>query len=84
MIDEQTPTTVLRAKLSTTGNKGFAIAGVPCFVDTFVVNQTLVLCINICGKNRLLRQARNRYLSGKAGSVGLHKLAVIDNFYSFV
>jgi len=25
--------------------------------DTFVVNQTLVLRINICGKNRHLRQA---------------------------
>jgi len=44
-----------------TDNKGFAIAGVPCSADTFVVNQTLVLRINICGENRHLRQARNRY-----------------------
>jgi hypothetical protein len=44
-----------------TDNKGFAIAGVPCFADTFVVNQTLVLRINICGENRHLRQARKRY-----------------------
>ena len=29
--------------------------------DTFVVNQTFVLRINICGVNRHLRQARNRY-----------------------
>jgi hypothetical protein len=28
--------------------------------DTFVVNQSLVLRINICGENRHLRQARNR------------------------
>jgi hypothetical protein len=28
--------------------------------DTFVVNQSLVLRINICGKNRHLRQARKR------------------------
>ena len=28
--------------------------------DTFVVNQTLVLRINICGKNRHLRQAAKR------------------------
>jgi hypothetical protein len=28
--------------------------------DNFVVNQTLVLRINICGKNRHLRQAANR------------------------
>jgi len=28
--------------------------------DSSVVNQTLVLRINICGKNRHLRQAANR------------------------
>jgi len=44
-----------------TDNKGFAIAGVPCFADTFVVNQSLVLRINICAENRHLRQAANRY-----------------------
>jgi hypothetical protein len=43
-----------------TANSTFAI-GVTCFYDTFVVNQTLVLRINICGENRHLRQARNRY-----------------------
>ena len=31
--------------------------------DSFVVNQTFVLRMNICGKNRHLRQARNRYAS---------------------
>jgi hypothetical protein len=34
---------------------------VQCSADTFVVNQTLVLRINICGKNRHLRQARKRW-----------------------
>jgi len=29
--------------------------------DSFVVNQTLVLRINICGENRHLRQAANRW-----------------------
>jgi hypothetical protein len=33
--------------------------------DTFVVNQTLVLRINICGENRQLRQARKRYFKSK-------------------
>jgi len=28
--------------------------------DTFVVNQTLVLCINICGENRQLLVAAKR------------------------
>jgi hypothetical protein len=55
--------TTLREKRKPAGNKGFAIAGVPCFADALVVNQTLVLRINICGENRHLRQARNRYAS---------------------
>jgi len=42
----------------TTGyNTGLAKVAVQCSADTFVVNQTLVLRINICGKNRRLRQA---------------------------
>jgi hypothetical protein len=44
-----------------TANTGLAKVAVHCSVDTFVVNQTLVLRINICGENRHLRQARNRY-----------------------
>ena len=42
-------------------NTGLAKVAVQCSADTFVVNQSLVLRINICGKNRHLRQARNRY-----------------------
>ena len=41
---------------------GLAKVAVQCSADTFVVNQTLVLRINICGENRHLRQARNRYV----------------------
>ena len=48
-------------KRTTTGNTGLAKVAVQCFADTFVVNQTLVLHINICGENRHLRQARNRW-----------------------
>jgi hypothetical protein len=43
-------------------NTGLAKVAVQCSADTFVVNQTLVLRINICGENRHLRQARKRYL----------------------
>ena len=43
------------------GNTGLAKVAVQCPADTFVINQTLVLRINICGENRHLRQARNRY-----------------------
>jgi hypothetical protein len=44
-----------------TDNSRFAKAGVSCSADTFVVNQSLVLRINLCGENRHLRQAPNRY-----------------------
>jgi len=43
------------------GNRRLAKVAVQCSADTFVVNQTLVLRINICGENRHLRQAPNRY-----------------------
>ena len=43
-----------------TPNTGLAKLAVQCSADTFVVNQSLVLRINICGENRHLRQARKR------------------------
>ena len=42
-------------------NTGLAKVAVQCAADTFVVNQSLVLRINICDENRHLRQARKRY-----------------------
>jgi len=42
-------------------NTGLAKVAVQCSADSFVVNQTFVLRINICGKNRHLRQAAKRY-----------------------
>ncbi len=44
-----------------TANTGLAKVAVQCSADTFVVNQSLVLRINICGENHHLRQARKRY-----------------------
>lgn len=44
-----------------TPNTGLAKVAVQYSADSFVVNQTLVLRINISGENRHLRQARNRY-----------------------
>jgi len=41
-------------------NTGLAKVAVQCSADTFVVNQSLVFRINICGENRHLRQARKR------------------------
>ena len=48
-------------RITPTGNTGLAKVAVQCSADTFVVNQSLVLRINICGENRHLRQARKRY-----------------------
>lgn len=54
----------LKAKLynyrnARTANMGLAKVAVQCSTDTFVLNQTFVLRINICGENRHLRQALN-------------------------
>ncbi|MEO5643866.1 MAG: hypothetical protein ABIS12_11105 [Bacteroidia bacterium] len=43
-------------------NRRLAKVAVQCSADSFVVNQSLVLRINICGENRHLRQAQNRYV----------------------
>ena len=47
-------------KRKTAHNSGLAKVAVSFSADTFGVNQTLVLRINICGKNRHLRQAAKR------------------------
>jgi len=41
-------------------NSTYKKLAVQCSADTFVVNQSLVPRINICGENRHLRQAPNR------------------------
>jgi len=43
-----------------TDKTGLAKVAVQCSADTFVVNQSLVLRINIFGENRHLRQAEKR------------------------
>lgn len=42
-------------------NSGLAKVAVLFSADTFVVKESLVLRINICGENRHLRQAAKRY-----------------------
>ena len=46
-----------------TANTGLAKVAVQYSEDSFVINQSLVLRIIICGENRHLRQARKRYAS---------------------
>ncbi len=53
----------LRGQNRTAYNNTYKKLAVQCSADTFVVNQTLVLRINICGENRQLLVAANRYAS---------------------
>jgi len=53
---------MVQKKNSTTANSGLAKVAVQFSADSFVVNQSLVLRINICGENRHLRQAAKRYV----------------------
>jgi hypothetical protein len=46
-------------KEARTANTGLAKVAVQCSADTFVVNQTLVLRINICGENPPPSPSRN-------------------------
>jgi len=50
-------------------NTGLAKVAAQCSVDSFVVNQSLVLRINICGESRHLRQARNRWWQANKATV---------------
>jgi len=54
-------TDCLRADRRTADNSTYKKLAVQCSADTFVVNQTLVLRINICGENRQLLVAAKRY-----------------------
>jgi hypothetical protein len=51
-------TVLMNLERNTAYNTGLAKVAVQCSADTFVVNQSLVLRINICGENRHLRQVR--------------------------
>ncbi len=45
-----------------THNSTFAIGGVSCSKDSFVVHQTFVFQIKFCGKSPALRVAAKRYI----------------------
>lgn len=51
--------------IARTANKGFAIAGVPCFADTFVQGGSSVLRMKFSAKTPRHRKAPKRYVSGK-------------------
>jgi len=61
-------------------NTGLAKVAVQYSADTFVVNQTLVLRINICAKNPPLRQAPKRYWQQNIDARGLFQ----DTFFAWL
>jgi len=60
---------MLTDERNTGANTGLAKVAVQFSADTFVVNQTLVLRINICSENRHLRQAQNRWWQVKTNTL---------------
>lgn len=52
---------VTRTRRKAADNTGLAKVAVLCSVDTFVVDQSLVLRINICGENPRLRKVAKRW-----------------------
>jgi len=55
---------MLDGQRKTPYNSTYKKLAAQCSADTFVVNQTLVLRINICGKNRQLLVAAKRCVQG--------------------
>lgn len=53
--------TSLHLKSKPAANKGFAIAGVPCFADTFVQGGSSVLRMKFSAKTPRHRKPPNRY-----------------------
>ncbi len=56
----------IRADRRATDNKGFAIAGVLCFVETFVVGESVVLRMNGSAYSPRHRKPPKRYASPMA------------------
>jgi len=65
MTDNKLDTTHLRTKRKAAANKGFAIAGIPCFADTFVQGGSSVLQMKFGAKTPRHRKPPNRYLTLK-------------------
>jgi hypothetical protein len=52
----------MKQERKTGHNSTFAIGGVSCSADSFVVAESSALRINICGKNPVHRKSAKRYL----------------------
>lgn len=56
---------------NTTANMGFAIAGVPCFADSLVVNESSVLRMKFCAKTPRHRKPPKRQIVKKSPFLAL-------------
>jgi len=63
---------------NTSANSTYKKLAVQCSADAFVVNQTLVLRINICGENRQLLVAAKRYAQALGHA---HRTSVSDSTF---
>ena len=54
--------TAMKFERKTGANSTFAIGGVSCSTDSFVVDESFVLRINISGKNPAHRKSAKRYV----------------------
>jgi len=66
-------TVVLRTNSRAAGNSTFAIGGVSCSADSFVIAESSVLRINICAEKPAHRKSTKRYTQG-----------VVTNFYDYL
>ena len=60
-FDGETSLAKFICEKATTHNSTYPKGGVSCSKDSFVVNQTLVLRIKICGESPALQVAAKRY-----------------------
>ena len=61
----------------TSYNSTFAIGGVSCYADTFVVNQSLVLRINTCPEKPAHRKSANRYRQALGTVLTINRRTII-------
>ena len=66
---------------SPAANIGFAKAGVMCFYDSFMLNRSAVLRLNICAKKPRLRKAEKRCAAYKEEPT--HKQRVLSHTLLF-
>ena len=71
-------------KRTTTANSGLAKVAVQCSADSFVVNQTFVLRINICGKIATFAKPQTVKLSKNPKSLLIINTLIVNKLSKFI